>query len=169
MPKKCRKIKKHLFSYVEGNLGPGRRAVLENHFQACLRCRTQAQELHQLWKELDIWEKKSPLPGLWPALHQRVKDFDIKGLESLPKSVDFNRLLRPAAAVLLLLLGATFGYFLGSYPQEKWPAAYAERSQAAVSEEAYIASYLEDFWDVPQRSLSGFYIISQILPEDRMP
>jgi hypothetical protein len=67
------------------------------------------------------------------------------------------------------MLGALLGYVLGHHPDASAQTAVAARPETVAVEETYIAAYLEDFQDVPQRSLSDLYLNSRILPEEEKP
>ncbi len=128
----CNDVKARIFPYVDGELGPEARAVVEAHLAACENCaRLAGLELRfqivytnqmrpQRAPERVRMRAKALLAKLAPTVHRRS-----------PRRIP-TRLALAAAAVLLLVLGAGLGMLVDSVSRSR--GSLVSLAEAAVDQ-----------------------------------
>ncbi|MDD5537381.1 MAG: zf-HC2 domain-containing protein [Candidatus Omnitrophica bacterium] len=75
---KCEQIRKSLVAYLDGEVTPAKRSIIELHLSTCQRCREELDALKKVQAELrqalnTEAETVSPVPGLWEKMQKRIE------------------------------------------------------------------------------------------------
>ncbi len=75
----CKAIKKLLVAYLDGELTPAKRSLIERHISGCKQCREELEALKSVQTELRQAlsmeaDEVSPPPELWEKLQRRLED-----------------------------------------------------------------------------------------------
>lgn len=108
----CKTIKKQfLADYLEGNLEPDQKILIENHLANCLRCREHFQEIQRIASLLKSYTVADPGEAFWDRLSSRIysrinteKHTQKKPWEILQDWMTWKRLAYTTAPILLILL-----------------------------------------------------------------
>ncbi len=76
---KCEQVKKLLVAYLDGELAPAKRSLVELHLSTCQQCREELEILKRVQVELRQalsmeTDEVSPPPELWEKLQQRLEN-----------------------------------------------------------------------------------------------
>ncbi len=113
----CKALNERMLDYFDGALDERTRREVEAHLESCLACREEVESLRETWARL------AQLPADAPGSAGRVRFEEmLRAYESgretpsaIPREGNLGRgLLRVAAAVALVILGAVAGYGMKS-------------------------------------------------------
>lgn len=93
----CEDNRALLHSYAEGDLDRSSASLVSAHLEKCSRCREELAGITGAWEALSAWEDREPPP----RLHGKILSAARR-----ERTVRRLRLILPAAAVLLLVIGA---------------------------------------------------------------
>jgi len=76
---RCEAIKKWLVAYLDGELTPDKRRLVEAHLSSCRQCRQELETLNKIQAEVRLAlnmeaDEVSPSPELWEKLQQRLEN-----------------------------------------------------------------------------------------------
>ena len=108
----CKTIKKQfLTDYLEGNLEPDQKILVENHLANCLQCREHFQEIQRIASLLKSYTVADPGEAFWDRLSSRIysrvnseKPAQRKPWEILQDWMTWKRLAYTTTPILLMLL-----------------------------------------------------------------
>ncbi len=114
----CSQVNEHLPEYLSGTLEPPARIEIEAHWKACSKCRTEAEELDELWSDLEAIRTEAPSAEARVRFDAMLQAFG-EGLASNEMGgKDAGRRWPPqpvwqiAAALMLLAAGTIMGFTL---------------------------------------------------------
>jgi len=113
---RCHRIQKRLAAYQDGEIGEKARERIATHLEGCPACRSAYAELGLLWRSLEKIPEIEASAGFERRLSERIKAIpEPRSRWRFPwvSWVDQWR-LAPAMAVVLLLVGAVLGGYLGN-------------------------------------------------------
>ena len=165
----CTWIKKHLVPLCEKTLPPDLIKEIRVHLSECHRCEKLTQDFSELWSNLATQKEPEQRITLWPALEHAINEQTGKSRRTKGFSHGIPVLLRPAAAVLGLVIAVGTGWELGSPPHGQSTETRFSVSGQAISKEMYISEYLEPFSDLPVGSLADLYLDSDSPDKDTTP
>lgn len=142
---RCQKARRYSSLAMDDRLSPALQEKLDAHLQSCSSCREWREE--QSWLQRLVAASPAPGPGLQAAVMARIASAR-HGFPAFPILWVRPALLR-AAALLVFVVSALFGLFLGSR-LESGPAV---NGTAAFSQ----ALNLEAFADLPGDSFGAVY------------
>ena len=160
----CRRIRKRLAAYQDGEIGEEERDRVSTHLQGCPSCRSCYAELEQVWQSLGkIQEIKAS------------REFDRRLSEKI-NAVPESRLRRrfpwvfqwfpaPAMVFILLLMGIALGAYMGKLLMES--SARHVVSLAGNSPESTGIYSFSAFAAVPPGTLGDGYLRMANFTEDR--
>ena len=97
--------------YVEGNLEPDQKTLVEVHLLNCLQCREHFQEIQRIGYFLKCYTVSDPGEAFWDSLSARIysrvnseKPTQRKPWEILQDWMTWKRLMYTATPILLILL-----------------------------------------------------------------
>jgi anti-sigma factor RsiW len=135
---KCRKVRKKLSAYQDGELKPQEREEISRHLQTCPYCREQYEELDRIWKRLGGLEQVSPGPWFYRHVVRKINENRQPGLlPSLRHAYQAMGAL--AVASMLLIIGLAAGNYLGSDLARR-ELSPSQSASAGVSESPFLAS-----------------------------
>jgi hypothetical protein len=94
----CERVKKDLFSYIDGDLSPSQEISVNEHLNECASCSRNYRLLLDSWNSLDEWEDTMPAADLRDRILEGIK----------PKKTANLRIFVPIAAGLLIIIAAAF-------------------------------------------------------------
>jgi anti-sigma factor RsiW len=159
----CHRIQKRLAAYQDGEIGGKERERIAAHLEGCPACRCAYAELDRVWLALEKIPEIQASPGFEQRLFAKI--------HTAPEPRFFWRFPRifqwfpaPAMALVLMLMGAALGGFLGnvlvsgsrSVPDR---AVYSQNSADILSFKIFAA--------VPPGTLGDGYLRMAHLMEDR--
>lgn len=155
---KCKKVRKKLVLFLDGELSEKQRIEIQNHLNSCPDCLKQVDVLLKIWDVSGELERIEPSPYLWNNLSLRIAEYESsKNLFS----TFFETIARyavPATAVVIFLIGIFTGIYLGSFPNSQKPKDSSLNSDVTAKEKFMRSSYLDSFDDLPPESIGGIYI-----------
>jgi hypothetical protein len=165
----CRKVEENLIDFVENGLSEPLRDEIERHLSNCARCKRLVERFTLIWPDFSKRQSMAPSPSFWPGLLDKIQTrekFHRRGRKLLwGLKVSF----RPAAVVLIFLLGIYFGYYLGNIPQAAASLSESWDMDTAAAEDIIVDPYFQDFQDFPMGSVADFYVTPRIQPQDKKP
>ncbi|NLP11074.1 hypothetical protein GX408_11830 [bacterium] len=114
-------IKKRLLLYWDQELDAKQVDRVVRHLQQCAACRDYADRLQTVYRRSAVEPPPLP-PFLWTRINSRL---------NAPPAASWRRMLKPMAALAVIVLCVFTGHYLGETPAADGPAA-------AVSEEQMI-------------------------------
>lgn len=105
---KCKKTRKYLSSFIEGEIAEELRLDIEAHLRACPGCRKEKELLARSWTILETWPAVEPSPDFKARFWQEVEALEHR--RKIPWSYLFKWRLAPvlAAVFILILTGSLF-------------------------------------------------------------
>ena len=138
----CDRFLINLSAYLDDELEQEERQDLEAHLGACKTCREELALLEETSQLLGMLSPQEPTRDLWPAisgefgLAPRQRREEVAGLMRLV----FKRPLPAAAALLVCLIAALFGYWKVPYqPTARQPA---QKALSALDAEKFLEADL---------------------------
>jgi len=113
----CDKFKESFSSYVEGELAPDTRQVLESHLSICPECRETVQRLNILRKTLKQLSRITTSPDFDYQLNQRLRQTENRRLVKFPLNY-FQNWKIPAFSFAFILIAFSFFMFYGTEPAD---------------------------------------------------
>lgn len=153
--KTCRRIRKRLSAFVDGEVGERERTELEEHIHTCSRCQKEAEELSHLRLRLGEIEKLPSAPHLWPTILAAVSRVRRERSSFFPPSL---RALRPVPvavmALTIIVIGLWAGANLGTIIYQR--SFYI--TSPPFDSASYGIDYLSVFDPAPAGSVGQVYI-----------
>lgn len=119
--------KKWLNAYLDGELPARRARMVSKHLAACLRCRTELEDLKTLQgivrEELHRCSPGAVSEAIWPRVKERIRFASPAGvwLRSRWKRIAvFSQAPLAGAAVAVMLLIAAVGYLVSRNGASRW-------------------------------------------------
>lgn len=157
----CSKVRRQLSAYLDGELSPKNRTVVERHLMRCQPCRTALESLRSLERAL----QSAKVPPAPPSLAWQIvaKARELQNAKVERHVICFGRRLatpRPwafkVAAAAVLVFGLTVGSYMGwSVGRSMSQSVTAQAAVQADPLDAYNLDYLSD---APDGSLAGSYL-----------
>ena len=141
---RCSKAGKYLSSYIDGELEPRERALLESHLVQCRWCARKIEELTRVHHLFVDAERFSAPQGFSAEVMEKVSAQPSRGFSLIPF---FTRFAEVTAVVLAITAGIMSGSILTN------ALALHHRGETVVA-----SLSLETFEALPSDSLAGAYI-----------
>jgi hypothetical protein len=97
--------------YMEGNLEPNQKTLVNDHLANCPRCRQEFERIHDIWFLLNFYNVEDPGEAFWDSLssriYSRVNSEELaqkKPWEIFHDWMSWKRLVYTATPILLILL-----------------------------------------------------------------
>jgi predicted anti-sigma-YlaC factor YlaD len=148
----CKKIRKRLSAFSDGELKPGKRSAVERHLSACPDCRREFEAASRAWSLLDGFETVESRENFEAEFWRIIGESGIRRplwlrvVKALPVS---------ALAFLCLVLGIVSGFYLGKVIFRNGETAVS--FNVSLPEDSNFP-YLDNFADFPKDSVAGAYI-----------
>ncbi|MHB8908607.1 MAG: anti-sigma factor family protein [Syntrophales bacterium] len=136
---RCHSIQEKLCAYQDGEVGRKEREHIAAHLEGCPVCRSAYAELEQVWQSLE----KIPAIEVSAGFEGRLFD----RINAIPKHHPWWRFhwapwgdqwrLAPAMAVVLLLVGAVLGGYLGNAVMSGFSSAPAQVQASWMDTDLY--------------------------------
>jgi len=174
----CRHIHDQLGPYVDGELDPHTRAVVEAHLRQCSTCRAELRALHDLANGIAEPPNAVVPPDLWSTIETRLQPAQPMAQRRTAHLLSLRRPLLPVAALIAMGVGLTllglakfdspaeasmvdFSVLLDALPLDSRGAfrRFLEQYEArltTVSEARRSASSLN--FDIPEQLPGGFIL-----------
>ena len=164
---RCRRIQKRLSAYQDGEIAGEERKRIAAHLEGCPACRSAYAELERVWRSLEKIPEIEASAGFEGRLLERIN--------AVPEPHTWWRFhwgpwvdqwrFAPAMAVVLLLVGAVLGGYLGNAVMSGFSSAPAQVQASNVG--ADIVSF-RVFAAAPPGTLGDGYLrIAHFTEEDR--
>lgn len=160
----CRRIRKRLAVYQDGEIGDEERDRVSTHLQGCPSCRSCYAELDQAWQSLGEIPEIQVSGGFERRLFSKIHT------AAGPRSQRrfpwvFQWFPAPAMAFILLLMGIALGAYMGNLLMES--SARPVVSLAGNSLEGADIHSFKAFAAVPPGTLGDGYLRMARITEDR--
>jgi len=148
----CKYIEENLFDIAEGNIETGVKDELERHLESCDSCRNLVAEFRAVLESPDTVPEIEPSVNFLPKLNARLDELEEADKVRTPFAI-FARLLRPVAAVAMIVGTVFLGYTYGRV------SASATATAAEYSTIDPMEQYsLDALSPVPEVSITDFYL-----------
>jgi anti-sigma factor RsiW len=148
----CKKIKKRLSAYLDGECSVEEKALVEAHLRSCELCEKEHDELRAMWRSLEDWSAPAPPHDLAARFWMRARDQSLRKQYLSPAAL--KRLLTGwATAACALAIGLLVGIYLGSMLAK--PAVTESTTSISTAENVREVAYLGD---IPSESFAKAYI-----------
>ena len=131
----CRRIRKRLFAYQDGEIGREERERITAHLEGCASCRRAYAGLGEIWQSLEWIPEIHVSAGFEGRLFERI--------DAAPGPRAWQRFrwvpwvdqwrLAPAMVAVVLLVGALLGGYLGKALMSGFSSAAAQVQVSSVS------------------------------------
>ena len=111
----CDKFKESFSSYVEGELAPDARQVLESHLSICPGCQDTVQRLNALRRTLNQLSRITTSPDFDYQLNQRLRQMESQRGLKFPLNY-FHNWKIPAVSFAFILVAFSFFMFYDTEP-----------------------------------------------------
>lgn len=133
---RCEDVATAIPDYLTGEDDAASRARVQAHMAECAPCRSEIEGLSETWTRLGVLEEARPSPALRAGFYAMLEAYPRDGEEAHPAPAErpwwstgsLAWVLRPAAAMLILVLGFTLGRW--SQVSRIGPAAGAQMAQS---------------------------------------
>ena len=112
----CRRVRENLAAYLDGELKPGTRRLIEEHLADCPRCRTHRDELRDTWRLLDDLEAPIVPRRFTEKVVAFVEDDEQAGLWGRLSRATGARGLAAGVAASIAAAVFLFGLYISSKP-----------------------------------------------------
>jgi len=146
---KCKKIKKHLSAYVDGQTDKALQSQIEAHLQTCDECSAQVEQYRQTWEWLGEEITPQPNPFFAAKVWRRIREIEAPAELKIQWLHRFERMLIPAIVAAGLILGILLGNQLMS-------GIDTSRSYSSSAAEI-IENSVQVFSELPEGSLTAAY------------
>ena len=143
----CRKIKKRMSAYADGELPENIRSVMDEHLASCPACRERLGNLSGVWEVLNMLPDVSPATGFYARLDARRRRTE---------ETVFHVWQRAAMALSVASV-ICLGIVTGSMLVRNGSSSTGSR---AASQDWLAGLQLETLDEVPESSLSALYFSS---------
>lgn len=154
----CKQIRKRLLLYLDDELPPAQREVVQRHLASCAHCAEHHKQLEKIWRNPVACETIEPSPWLWSRIVARLSDTrdGWAPLSELRRWIADHAV--PIAATAMIVIGILTGIFLGSMPQTARRSTSTATAMANARTDFIKTSYLDAFDDLPPSSIGGAYL-----------
>lgn len=131
MKMSCSIIRSSLSAYIDGELAPRKKGIVEHHLSYCSACRDYLADLYRLDYCLRDLPECSPPENLASGILTHVRETDLLPIVGNRFLI---RLAWTAAAVIVLMLGFTTGYMMQTVredPGSKNPVVITDMQPSA--------------------------------------
>ncbi len=143
---KCRKIKRRLSVFIDGEATPELEGKIRDHIKSCSMCRREMEELERIWNLIENVSVPEPLPHYYTRLRANIRS------NVRPRwRFKWEEVLVPVTTVAVM----AFGIFLGTLLLKNHDQLALESLSNGSEELTYL--YLDTFDDFPDASLVGIY------------
>ena len=165
---RCRKIKKKLLAFLDGEVGEKEKERIASHLKTCLSCGEEAKTLSSL--SVLLREEKESIkasPYFWNKLEQRIiqAETNKNAFDTLLEWL--NRTLIPASATAVVVIGLFIGIRLGGTIYTRIAQILNPDNSSLVQKEMNQSLHLSTLNDFPQESVGEIYI--GLLAENNLP
>jgi predicted anti-sigma-YlaC factor YlaD len=165
---RCRKIRKKLPAFLEGEIGDRKRERIASHLEICVSCGEEAKVLSSL--SVLLREEKESIkasPYFWNKLEQRIiqAETNKNAFDTLLEWL--NRTLIPASATAVVVIGLFIGICLGGIIYTRIAPILNPDNSSLVQQEMNQSLHLSTLNDFPQESIGEIYI--GLLAENNLP
>jgi anti-sigma factor RsiW len=165
---RCRKARKRLSAFVDGEVSEREREGIYRHLETCPSCGEEAIVLSSL-SVLLRGEKESikASPYFWNRLEQTIilAETNKKAFDSIREWLD--RTLVPAGATAVIAIGLFIGTHLGGAIYPNIAQILNPDDSPSVQEEINQSLHLNTLSDFPQESIGEIY--TGLLAENNLP
>ena len=155
---KCKKVRKKLLIFIDGELSEKHRIEIQNHLNGCPDCLKQVNVLSKIWDIAGELERTEPSPYLWNKLSLRIAEYESSHNLFSALFETIARYSVSATAVMTFLIGIFIGIYLGSFPNFQKPKASSLNSDVTAKEKFVKSLHIDSFDDLPPESIGGIYI-----------
>jgi hypothetical protein len=106
---KCRQVENNLTGYIENMLTPSLMLDIKEHIEACEACKYIYLQVKDTLNTLDICEN-TPTPDLYSGISRKLNHHQATIVEFVPR----HKILYRVAASIIVIIGMSFGIFVGS-------------------------------------------------------
>jgi hypothetical protein len=162
MKRTCKKVRKHLFAFLNLQLEEQKAKEIEGHIARCPLCRKEAEGLQATWNLLGSYSIDRDFPALIPGIFEKMDTAGKKYTIFQPFADILFRIPAPALCLLTLILAIPPGTLLGKnlyFTFSKAKNTYVQETYINQSEELP----LNIFADFPEQSLGTIYM--NLVPE----
>ena len=156
----CEQVQSRLSTFLDDELSPSERSVIEDHLEHCTTCAGELKSLAAVLAFVDRWELEADPIDIRPALRSAPASPVPSGAakpQIRPAIVQITSVFRYAAA---LLLGITLGLFalglFGSKPPAERTEQPEQTSVSTIPSDSNIP--MENFDNLPEGSLGEAYV-----------
>ncbi|RLE07661.1 hypothetical protein DRZ78_02600 [Candidatus Aerophobetes bacterium] len=143
---KCKKIRKKLVAYLDGELEKKQRLLIEEHLLRCAECKKEVDLLSKTLYLLKDQQRLKPSEDFEANLWEKIYSKERQVLPHFLRRRAY--LILPAAVAAALIIGVVIGNLLGKVIS----------FQNVNLEEEYLSSIgLDNFQDLPPGSLPDVY------------
>ncbi len=163
----CRRIRKRLVAYQDGEIGGKERDRISTHLEGCPACRSAYAELEQAWQRLEKIPEIQASAGFKRRLSERINAVpEPRSRWRFPWVSWIERAYpAPAMAAVLLLVGTVLGGYLGNALVSGLSSAPAQVQASRVGTD--IVSF-RVFSAAPPGTLGDGYLrMAHLTEEDR--
>jgi len=156
---RCRKVKKKLSAFVDGEFKEKEKNKILSHLSTCPSCEQETKTLFSLQALLEEG-KETIQPSLYfiNKLEQRIAQLEKKEstLEKLLERI--NQAFVPATITAVLVIGILIGNKLGEVFYSRISKILNPGESSSIQEVVDQSLYLNSLDDFPSESLGGVYI-----------
>ena len=153
----CSRVRRQLGAYLDGELSPKNRAVVERHLMRCRPCRTALESLHRLERALQIAEvPPAPLSLAWRIMAKARERQNTEMERNVIRLGHRLAISRPWAFKVAAAAVLVFGLAAGSYMGRS--VSQTVTAQMAVQADPLAVYNLDYLADAPEGSLADSYL-----------
>jgi hypothetical protein len=154
----CRQVKRNLAFFLENTLSAEERDEIANHFKDCPSCSHLVEEFTHRWEVLKQRDRIQSDPYLWIKLQRRIVDYDKDKNSAWGRFEGVIHWIRPAMAVIAVLICIFLGYSLGNIPRTiNGQTTSPKTVRLTVLQNFFENHYYSPMNDLPTGSIEATY------------
>jgi predicted anti-sigma-YlaC factor YlaD len=147
---KCQDVRKMLSAYSDGESRAEKKTLIESHVRACESCQKVIEENQVLWDVLGVLPAAKASPFFYARLKSKMQRSKLQAEERARRIPWTERLLIPASAAAIAVLGFWLGTIAGGNGDTQQLETATQNSVASTT-------YFDTFNSVPSASFGDVY------------
>ena len=138
----CKKIKKYLFEYAEGNAKGESKEIITGHLRSCNDCQKELQVIINALQLIETEKEIQPDPWFYNRFKTRMQN-ELAGENSFV-SLKWTKIVRPVLVSVVIIFFAISGIITGSVISREFIVVEEKGKYEILADEYYLNGLEEE-------------------------